>query len=368
MRRRGRGDPSGGSVRIRFRAVPLIAIDLFSGAGGTTQGLRDAGYDIVAAVERDAAAADTFRANHPDTEVLDRPIQRVQAPALARRLAAMGVRVDLLTACPPCQPFSTLGSGDVTDSRNALVASVERFVTHLRPRAVMLENVPGLQREPRFERLVARLEVEYRVAQYVVQAADFGVPQNRRRVIVIAISRECGTVPPTDLLAALPAGFDVSLRTAGQALAAAEVIRAEEDPVHRARTPKPKTIERIRSMKPGDGRIDLPEHLRLDCHSRLDRRDATSIYGRIDPSEVAPTMTTRCTTPSCGRFAHPTEDRGLTLREAALIQTFPATYEFHGSYGRVEQQIGNAVPPRLAEALGLVVAGLLDADDLGQAA
>ena len=122
----------------------------------------------------------------------------------------------------------------------------------------------------------------------------------------------------------------------------------------------PKTLERIRTVPIGGGRLDLPPSLRLDCHERLETRSATSIYGRIDPSRPAPTMTTRCTTPSCGRFVHPSEDRGLTLREAALIQTFPPDYKFEGNYGEVERQIGNAVPVRMAEALGLAVARLLE--------
>jgi DNA (cytosine-5)-methyltransferase 1 len=110
--------------------------------------------------------------------------------------------------------------------------------------------------------------------------------------------------------------------------------------------------------------MNLPPGLRLACHERLDSRDATSIYGRIDPTKPAPTMTTRCTTPSCGRFVHPSEDRGLSLREAALLQTFPPRYVFDGTYGQIESQIGNAVPVRLAHALGLVVVALLDLRDL----
>jgi DNA (cytosine-5)-methyltransferase 1 len=120
------------------------------------------------------------------------------------------------------------------------------------------------------------------------------------------------------------------------------------------------TIRRMRAVKPGGGRLQLPKELELACHTKLEGKNATSIYGRIDPAKPAPTMTTRCTTPSCGRFVHPEEDRGLTLREAALLQTFPPSYEFEGSYGAIERQIGNAVPVRLAHALGLVVKGLLD--------
>ncbi len=342
--------------------LPLTVVDVFSGAGGTTQGLRDAGYEVVAAIESDPAAAETFAANHPRTLLLDRDIRRVQAPALAQRLAESGRPVDLLTACPPCQPFSTLGSGDAADPRNRLVSSVLRFATALRPRAIVLENVPGLQHEPRFTALLGSLGRDYRIATHVVDAADFGVPQRRRRVIVLGVRRDIQVSLPPDLLAALPDDFDTSPRTAGEALAAVEELTVVDDPVHRSRMPQPATLERIRAMRQGGGRFDLPAHLQLACHARLTGRHATSIYGRIDPTQPAPTMTTRCTTPSCGRFVHPTKDRGLTLREAALLQTFPLTYSFRGSHQAIERQIGNAVPPRLAEVLGSIVAAMLVGD------
>ncbi|MGB7685543.1 MAG: DNA cytosine methyltransferase [Solirubrobacterales bacterium] len=335
------------------------AVDLFSGAGGTTQGLRDAGYEVLAAVENDPAAATTYAANHPDTDLYDRAIRYVQAPRLARSLGAEGSRLSVLTACPPCQPFSTLGSGDAADPRNALVSCVRRFVEHLRPRAVMLENVPGLQDEPRFRALVDALEDDYTVGEYIVQAADFGVPQSRRRIIVIAVERGLGVSLPEDLASALPKDFDRTKRAAGEALALAEGLSRATDPVHRARTSQPKTLERIKAVPQGGGRLALPAELELACHVRLGGRNATSIYGRIDPARAAPTMTTRCTTPSCGRFVHPTEDRGLTLREAALLQTFPVDYIFKGNHGEIERQVGNAVPPKLAEALGLIVKSLI---------
>jgi DNA (cytosine-5)-methyltransferase 1 len=339
------------------------AVDLFSGAGGTTRGLRDAGFEVLAAVENDPSAVETFVANHSGTELLDRDIRRIQAPAMARRLGESAGRIDLLTACPPCQPFSTLGSGDADDPRNALVSSVSRFIKNLQPRAVLLENVPGLRSEPRFLRLVEDLETDFQVKEYIVQAADFGIAQNRRRVILLGIERSAGILPPEDLLEALPTSFDRSPTVAGDVLALAAALEPGADPIHRARKSQPMTLKRIRAVKQGGGRLQLPKELRLACHERLDSKNATSIYGRIDPAGPAPTMTTRCTTPSCGRFVHPTEDRGLTLREAALIQSFPISYSFNGSYGDIERQIGNAVPPKLAEGLGLIVDGLLQEAD-----
>lgn len=338
----------------------LTAVDLYSGAGGTTQGLRDAGFEVLAAIESDPAAAETYAANHPNTLLYERDIRHVQAPALARRFGCAEQPLDLLTACPPCQPFSTLGSGDASDPRNALVSSIARFVDHLQPRAVMLENVPGLRSEPRFRALLAGLKVDYDLATYTVQATDFGVPQRRRRVIVLAFVKSLGVSLPEDLLAALPDDFDAAPRVVTDALALLDGVDCAADPAHRSRSSRPITMRRIRAVKQGEGRLALPEELRLDCHAKLGGANATSIYGRIDPAKPAPTMTTRCTTPSCGRFVHPTEDRGLTLREAALLQTFPVNYSFEGAYGAIERQIGNAVPVRLAEGLGLIVSGLLD--------
>lgn len=339
-------------------AESRTAADLFAGAGGTTQGLLQAGYVVLGAIENDAAAADTYGANHPDTYLDRRDVRKIQAPAFARKLGTQ--RLDVLTACPPCQGFSTLGSSDPDDERNDLVMVVERFSLALSPRAILLENVPGIDADRRLALLERRLGERYAFRRYLVDAVDFGVPQRRRRSLVIFIERPVDdAVFPDDLCTLLPRSFDYSRRPARVALALAP-RPGTEDAVHRARRSTPKTLKRIRAMPLGGGRLDLPPSLRLDCHKRLGTRSATSIYGRIDPSQPAPTMTTRCTTPSCGRFAHPSEDRGLTLREAALIQTFPANYKFEGRYGEVERQIGNAVPARMAEALGLVVARLLE--------
>jgi site-specific DNA-cytosine methylase len=333
--------------------IPLTAVDLFAGAGGTTQGLKEAGYRVLAAVENDPDAVTTYDANHPEVSLVDRDIRRVQAPALARRLG--GGRLGVLTACPPCQGFSTLGTGDTDDPRNDLVMTVARFARHLRPWAIVVENVPGLSPDRRLRTLLETLERDYVVAKYLVDAAEFGVPQHRRRVIVVAVDQALRVSFPERLTDLLPAAFDRTLRTAWSALAAAVDLTEENDPAHRARTPSPIVLRRIKAAPRGGGRADLPPELRLACHKRLGRSDATSIYGRIDPDRPSPTMTTRCTTPSCGRFIHPYEDRGLTLREAALLQSFPLTYRFTGSHQSIERQIGNAVPVRLSAALGTIL-------------
>lgn len=330
-----------------------VAIDLFAGAGGATQGLKDAGFRVLAAIENDPVAVRTFKANHPECRVFDTNITRVTGRAVRAHLVGQGTAFpDLLTACPPCQPYSTLGESLPADQPRDLVVEIGRFVHTLRPRAILMENVPGLIGKPCLEALERRLSRQYAVKIYTIDAAGFGVPQRRRRMILAGVAHREGKVLPPSLTESVPDEFDISLSTAGDALALVAATDPIKDPVHRSRTLTSKSLARIQATKQGGGRLDLPPALQLECHRRLKGKHATSIYGRIDPAVPAPTMTTRCTTPSCGRFAHPTEDRGLTLREAATLQTFPTDYAFRGTYGQVERQIGNAVPPRLAEALG----------------
>ena len=337
----------------------LTALDLFAGAGGATQGLTDAGFRVLAAVEKDADAVATFEANHPRVHVLPQDINRVSPAALRDELGLGRGDLRLLTACPPCQGFSTLGTRDRNDERNDLVANVWRYAREFLPATVLIENVPGLQSDARWDDLECQLrKAGYRSRHWVVDAVDFGVPQRRRRLIAIALRDDMPGDIPGDLRDALPRGFPLAAPHASEAIAEAGPIEGTRDEWHRARTPAPATLERIRAIPPGGSHADLPERLQLACHKRLRRRGrtaATGPYGRIPREGPAPTMTTRCTTVSCGRFIHPLEHRGISLREAALLQTFPPGYRFVGSHESVERQIGNAVPVKLAHALGLAV-------------
>lgn len=345
------------------------AIDLFAGAGGATQGLRDAGYDVVAAVENDAGAATTWKLNHPGS-MLERDVRLVSGGQL--RIAgglAIDQRLDLLKACPPCQGFSTLRGGKVPDNaRNDLVLDTLRLVSELAPRAVLLENVPGLRRDGRFDVLLDGMRgLGYAMTDYLVEASSLGVPQRRRRLVVVAV-HGASSVPST-VEELLPPAARRPDMTAGKALAALAASQKSDDPSQVWRKARGIVAERIAAVPVGGTRFDLPDRLQLDCHRRLKtkaglvNRSATGSYGRVRLDEPAPTMTTRCTTPACGAFIHPTEHRGLSLREAAALQTFPATYRWHGGYDSVERQIGNAVPVWMAEALGQAVARLLNAQD-----
>lgn len=343
-----------------MRASRLTAIDLFAGAGGATQGLKDAGFEVLGAVEIDQTASASFHLNHPEVKMWTEDITRIPAQRMLRELGLKPGELSLLKACPPCQGFSTLAEGRIEgdDPRNDLVLQVGRFVSALKPQSLMLENVPGLGRDPRSALLVGRLtKLGYKTRSYVVNAKDFNVPQNRKRFILLAV-RGRGVELPEAL-----SNHEVETpKTVAQAFAELAAEAVPGDSLNEPRVLSGPMLDRVRAIPPEGTRYDLPEHLQLECHKRMaraDKRGASGSYGRLKWNSPAPTMTTRCTSPSCGSFLHPVENRPITLREAAVIQTFPPTYQFSGSRAEVERQIGNAVPIAMARGIASQVAGLL---------
>ncbi len=343
---------------------PLIAVDLCSGAGGVTTGFREAGLNVVAAVDFDKNARATYELNHRHSKVLSDDLLLLSPRGFLRKIGRRKGSIDILTACVPCQPYSSLGSKSEpkNDPRYKLVGRVGDFVKTLAPRALVMENVPGLLHDLRFRRLVARLgRLKYGVWFGVVRASDFGVPQSRRRLVLIAIKgindAEVPRLTPTHVALS---GRHLKAPTVRSVLKRVASYAAS-DALHKARTAfATRTVAtRIaRIPRNGGDRGDLPSHLRLQCHRELSKRKASgsrNVYGRMKWDDLAPTLTTRCVTPACGRFLHPQANRPITLREAATFQTFPLRYRFSGGAGSVEMQIGNAVPPKLARAVALVV-------------
>lgn len=334
----------------------LTAIDLFSGAGGSTEGLRQAGYRVLAAVEVDSRAAATYRSNHPDIGLMENDIRSIDPGELLGRLGLVPGQLTLLNACPPCQGWSTLGPGDPNDTRNELIDTVIPFVKAFLPRSLLLENVPGIRRDPRFAGFMkAGTALGYKMKALVVDAVAFGVPQRRRRLIVIGARGVDGRRMPR----ALPGKWLLKRKPKPVSRAFAKLSEVPpNDPQNVPRQPRGKVLQRIAAIPVGGNRFDLPDHLVLNCHRTVGRQ-AGGPYGRVRISEPAPTMTSRCTSPSCGSFVHPEENRGLTLREAALIQTFPPSYVFCGTHSSIENQIGNAVPVTMAKQLAGIVSDLL---------
>ncbi len=344
----------------------LTAIDLFSGPGGVTTGYQSVGISVLAAVDSDLVSRETYAANHPDIRLLGDDIMTLDPRHLLEETGLGPGELDILTACAPCQTYSTLSSRHrkSNDPRNNLVERVADFVDVLTPRAVVMENVPQLQHSDEFTRLLARLRTAGYGAWFgVVNAADFGVPQNRRRLVLVAIKGVGDKDVP-----ALSDRYRLLVRrarrrTVRQTFALVERF-APADELQRPRANLPRLVaQRIAAIpKNGGSRDMLPAELQLGCHQKLERglnSAAGNVYGRMKWDDVAPTLTTRCTTPACGRFLHPEEDRPITLREAAALQTFPLNYLFKGRVMAVQAQIGNAVPPKLAQAIAIVVANVL---------
>jgi DNA (cytosine-5)-methyltransferase 1 len=336
----------------RNRSRDMLALDLFCGSGGLTVGLSQAGFHVIGAVDNDALAAETYRANHRDVRLWRGDIRRLNAERVMRELHLKRGELTLLAGCPPCQGFSTMrtlnGARKVTDARNDLVFEFCRFVAALRPQAVLMENVPGLADDRRMATLIRRLRrLGYRyISVSVRNAADFGVPQRRRRTILVAT--RYGAVD----LDSIPAEH----RTVREAIAHLPPPGNTGDPLHDIlETRRAETLALITKIpKDGGSRSALGDD-QLACHKKCSGfRD---VYGRMCWDDVAPTITSGCTNPSKGRFLHPWHDRAITLREAALLQTFPPTYHFSLRKGKqgAALLIGNAFPPEFIRRIAVVV-------------
>ncbi|HHQ4309320.1 TPA: DNA cytosine methyltransferase [Serratia fonticola] len=343
----------------------LTAIDLFAGGGGLSEGLRQAGFNVKAAVEIDYNAVSTYELNHPQTKVISTDVRLISSVTLKNSLNNQ--QLDLLAACPPCQGFSTLTRVNKNeDPRNKLISEVSRLVSELRPRIVMIENVPGLMSRgakylDNFLKKLSSLGYIYNYS--VLQVADYGVPQFRKRFVLLAgLGFEIKIPPKThsgeSLESTLPwATVESAIKDMPETRMVSET-REEGGPMafnwHVTREISDLTKERLSFIKPGGSRFDLPEYLRPDCHKGRNE-GYSNVYGRMAWDKPSPTITGGCTTLSKGRFGHPEKLRTISIREAALLQTFPKDYKFSAtSIDDVCKIIGNALPclfaKRMAEA------------------
>lgn len=269
----------------------------------------------------------------------------------------------LLAGCAPCQPFSTYGrTRRRADDRWRLLRTFASLVEAVRPEFVTMENVPGLAAHDVFARFIGTLRrCGYDVSYGVLDCERYGVPQRRRRLVLIA-----SRLGP----AALPQPLPNPPLTVRETIGHLPPIEAggpppADDPLHIAAGLSPKNLERIKHSKPGGTWRDWPAHLRAECHRKRSGRTYPSIYGRMRWDEPAPTITTQCYGYGNGRFGHPEQNRAISLREAALLQSFPAWWQFvppnrKAEFTPVGRAIGNAVPPKLAEAIGRVVVRLAE--------
>ncbi|MGX9309643.1 DNA cytosine methyltransferase [Pantoea ananatis] len=340
----------------------LTAVDFFAGGGGLSEGLKQAGFDVVAAVEIDKNAARTYKANHPDTHLISTDIRYVSGNTILDKLK--GSQLDLLAACPPCQGFSSLTrSSKVEDPRNSLIGEVTRLIKTLLPKTIMIENVPGItSRGERYlgEFLNALTSMGYNYSYSVLQVADYGVPQLRKRFVLLAnlgnkieIPRKTHSSKKEDGVS----GWKTVKDAIGNMPESVTLDQAylyggfEALNWHVTRSISDLTKKRLEFIKPGGSRFDLPDDLRPNCH-KGNNTGFSNVYGRMAWDKPSPTITGGCTTLSKGRFGHPEKMRTITIREAALLQTFPENYSFEASsIDDVCKIIGNALPCLFAKIM-----------------
>jgi DNA (cytosine-5)-methyltransferase 1 len=347
----------------------LFVADLFAGAGGITEGFRRAGFVPAVAVEFDRWAARTYAANFGD-HVLASPIEKVSVRKDGCSLYWTGLslegdlveietpEIDVLVGGPPCQGFSPLGrmnDWEFSDPRNKLWKHYVRVLDAVAPKFFLIENVPEILKSEEYQRLLRHVErLGYKVAADVLNAAEFGVPQNRRRAIIVGSSLGKPYLPTASIF---------ELRSVRDAIGD---LPLEPDGLnwHVRRNPRPMSLERYKCVPEGGNRFDLMRN-RPDITPRCWKRKktgSTDVFGRMWWDEPAPTIRTEFFKPEKGRYLHPTANRPITIREAARLQTFPDDYIFVGSNVQVAKQIGNAVPVTLAERIATHIRSKLAQD------
>ncbi|QSE72492.1 DNA cytosine methyltransferase [Rhodococcus sp. PSBB049] len=349
-------------------SAAIRTLDLFAGAGGLSLGFEqaDLGFEPVHAVEIDAAAARTYK-RHFGCAVYDGPIENLERFEAA----------EVILGGPPCQGFSPLGRDRDDASRaqlNELWQQYLRAVRQVQPKAFVIENVPEFQRSAQFARLLELMDTDrelsrYRFAYGVLNAADYGVPQRRRRGIFMAVrGRKPVPWPPppthgpesvgaTEYVTVRDAIADIPLATARTEV---EVVDGRQD-LHIGRNARPMSLARYRAIPEGGNRFDLARNrpdLLPQCWANKPT-GTTDVMGRLWWDRPSVTIRTEFYKPEKGRYLHPVADRPITHREAARLQSFPDDFEFEGTKIEIARQIGNAVPPRLARALATHLHSLL---------
>lgn len=339
---------------------PVSAVDLFCGAGGLTYGLLQAGIKVEAGIDLDAQVEHAYVSNNPNANFFCWDVSKKNSQSIARLFQPGKIR--LLAGCAPCQPFSKLTQGVPKHRAWNLLDHFKRYIKGLTPELVTMENVPELAGRGRevLDRFLKTLDnLGYSVDWRIVNCPEFGIPQSRKRLVLLA--SRLGEVAVPDGYYSRPSQWKTVRKTIGDL---PSLESGEEDPVdtlHVAALLSDMNLRRIRATSHDGGtRRSWPKELVLDCHQRKSGKTYLSIYGRMWWDKPAPTMTTLCTGLGNGRFGHPEQDRSLTLREAALFQSFPRRYEFWPSDEKLNRRavgrmIGNAVPPKLGKAIGRAV-------------
>jgi DNA (cytosine-5)-methyltransferase 1 len=340
-------------------------VDLFCGIGGLSAGFRSEGFEVLAGIDLDGSCRYAYEHNI-GARFIKGDLGDVSVDDVAALYSGKAPRI--LVGCAPCQPFSLytgryrkVPDAAPVDSRWRLLEEFARIIEGLKPDVVSMENVPRVALHPVFGEFVERLrDAGYHVRYDKVRADYYGVPQKRARLVLLAsLHGQVELVPPT---------HKKNPRTVRDAIgdlpAVAAGVPDPDDRLHVTRGLSEKNLRRIRSTKEGGSWRDWSSDLRLDCHKKPGGESFRAVYGRMSWDEPSPVITTQCLGIGNGRFGHPVQDRAISIREASLLQSFPADFEFVGpdepiSQLRLSRQIGNAVPVRLAGAIARSIRGHL---------
>lgn len=324
--------------------MKLISIDLFSGVGGLTEGLHQADFVTKIAFEIDDLASKAYRLNHTKTDVITNDIRKVDTEDIKKKLK--GKTIHLLAGCPPCQGFSSIRRLNrpqpVFDERNNLINEYVRFINELRPYTFMMENVPGLALDSSFSEAKKFLEkLGYSIDFKVVNIKDYGVPQSRRRLVMVG--SRLGEIKVAE-----PVDEKVHVRSIIGNMPKPE---HSDDLLHKI-FPKhsPKILDMIKDIPHNGGsRKDLGKERQLKCHQK-ENVGFNDVYGRLRWDDYSTTITGGCLNPSKGRFLHPEQNRCISAREASLLQSFPSDYKFpvDAPVTKIALMIGNALPPKFS--------------------
>ena len=335
--------------------MAVSAIDLFCGIGGLSYGLKKAGISVLAGVDLDKSCQYAYEKNVQADFVL-KDITKVDGEELSKRYWSDNNQIKILAGCAPCQPFSP-HSNKVKNKgqtkRWRLISEFKRLVKETSPDIVTMENVPNLANQRIFKDFVAFLKQSgYLVSYSNVYCPDYGIPQKRRRLVLLASKfGEISLIPKTH-----SEENYVTLKQAIGHLPPVEAGQAcESDPLHRTTKLSEINLQRIKASKPNGTWLDWSEDLQLACHKKNTGNTYKAVYGRMSWDEPSSTITTQFYNYGTGRFGHPTQNRGLTVREAAILQTFPDDYKFYEKdvfIKRLGVHIGNAVPVDLGFIIG----------------
>jgi len=345
------------SLQKKIVDSPITAVDLFCGCGGLTHGLMRAGIAVQYGLDIDPQSAFAYEANNPGAAYLTQDIYDVTGPQIRDMFEPD--KLTLLAGCAPCTPFSKLTHGMADHHALDLLDNFGHLVKTVKPDLVTMENVPELAERGRvvFDRFLAILDRHgYSPRWAIVKCERYGVPQSRRRLVLLG--SRLGQIELPDAPYETPSRWKTVRETIGDLAPLKSGQVDPNDPLHGASRLSDLNLERIQhTVHDGGTWKAWPDRLKLACHKKDSGKTYGSIYGRMWWDKPSPTMTTLCTGIGNGRFGHPEQDRSITLREAAMFQSFPDDYEFWPADQKlnrsaVSRMIGNAVPPQLAKWLG----------------